>query len=272
MALAVRWNHIVSQPFDFQGARQWHSAAIARDYYVSASDAPRWKERVARAAVEEDPPIELPINEYAAAIAYRLYGGERLWIPRLLSSLYWIAGSLFLYLVAARFVPRWAALIAVAVNLFLPFAVVASTSFQPDPVMVMLLVAAILAIVRHHEQRTKQRFVAALAVSGAAVLVKPGVAAFFVLPLFVALAIVRDGGRGALTKASTYAFLALSSLPIAALYAYSVGTGEFLSRQAEQKINARLLGDSFYWRGWFDNPKLVLRPPFFTERLSLVVA
>ena len=96
--------------------------------------------------------------------------GERLWLPRLFSSLFWLAGALFLYLLATRFVPWWGAVFAALLYLFLPFPLVASTSFQPDPFMVMLLLAAALAIVRHDEQCTGRRFVAALVLTGAAVM------------------------------------------------------------------------------------------------------
>src|SRR5207253_1831671 len=136
---------------------------------------------------------ELPIFERAVAIAYRIAGGERLWIPRLLSSLFWITGGLFLYLLAARFARWWSALFVVGIYLFFPFPLIASTSFQPDPLMVMLFLAAALAIVRHHERPTRQRFTAAVLLAGAAVFEKPGIAAFFLLPLFAVLAITRSG-------------------------------------------------------------------------------
>jgi hypothetical protein len=48
--------------------------------------------------------------------------------------------------------------------------------------MVMLVLAALIAILRHHERPTRSRFVAAALLSAAAVFVKPGIATFFVLP------------------------------------------------------------------------------------------
>jgi hypothetical protein len=49
--------------------------------------------------------------------------------------------------------------------------------------------------------------------SATAVLVKPGIAVFFLLPLFAALEIVRSGLRAALRKPANYAFAALALMP-----------------------------------------------------------
>src|SRR5439155_9406308 len=54
-------------------------------------------------------------------------------------------------------------------------------------------------------------------------------------------------------------------------YLYSDATGQFLSGQSQEKLNPRLLVDSFYWRGWLDNLKVVLRPPFVGQRFSIIV-
>ena len=77
---------------------------LARGYYVlDFGGGPDWQKRVMRARLREAEPIELPILPYATAIIYRLVGGEHLWIPRLLSSLFWIVGALLLYLLTTRF-------------------------------------------------------------------------------------------------------------------------------------------------------------------------
>ncbi len=272
VALVVRWNHITALPFDFHAARQYHSAQLARSYYVLNFDSsPAWQKRVASTRLKEDPPLELPVFPFGTATAYQLSGGERLWIPRLFSSFSWITGAFLLYLLALRFAPRWGALFAVGLFLFFPFPLVASTSFQPDPLMVMLILAALLAIVRHHEHPTTQRFIGALVLSGAAVLVKPGIAAFFLFPVFAALAIVRVGIQRTLTSARFYALPALSFLPVAGLYLYSAITGQFVSGRISESVNPPLLLDSFFWSGWRDSIVAVLRPPFFGERSALMV-
>ena len=272
VALAARWNHVNASPFDVAEARQLQDATLARGYYVlHLSAAPDWQRRVMRARLREAQPIELPILPYAAAISFRLAGGEHLWIPRLLSSLFWILGALFLYLLARRFTHGWAALLGVAVYLFLPFPLVASTSFQPDPLMVMLIVASILATVRHHERPTRQRLGVALAVSAAGVFIKPGIPAFFTLPTFAALAIARSGTRRAFASPSFYLFPVLSLLPAVVLYVYGAIAGSFLQGKIQESVNPHLLLESIFWHGWLDMIRTVLRAPLLGDRSALLV-
>jgi hypothetical protein len=272
LAVLARWDHINASAFDFAEARQFHYETLARGYYVlDFGGGPAWQKQVMRARLREAAPIELPILPYATAIIYRLAGGEHLWIPRLMSSLFWIAGALVLYLLTRRFTRPWAALVAVAFYVFLPFAVVASTSFQPDPLMVMLILASILAIVRHHERSTRQRFFGALVASAAAVFIKPGIATFFIFPTFAALAVVRAGARRAFLRPSFYIFPALSFLPAAGLYLFSAISGQFVQGKIRGSVNPSLLFESIFWHGWLDMIRTVLRPPFFGEGFALLV-
>ena len=272
LAVAVRWSHVTALPYDFHAARQYHSAQLARSYYLlNWASAPEWEKDVARVRLEEDAPLELPVFQFVTAFSYELAGGEHLWIPRSLSTVFWLVGGLFLFLLVLRFAPVWAAVGAVLVYLFLPFPLVASTSFQPDPLMVMLTLATLLAVLRHHERPTTGRLAGATALAAATVLVKPGIAAFFLFPVFAALAVVRLGARGAVTSRSFYAFSVLGVLPAAGLYVYSTVTGEFVAGRISGSINPGLLLDGLFWRGWLDSISAVLRPPFFGERLALVV-
>jgi Dolichyl-phosphate-mannose-protein mannosyltransferase len=271
LAVAARWSHISAAPMDFASARQYHALTLARWYYIRDSNAPEWQKRVAEANFDQEPKLELPVMEYVAASAYRVVGGERIWIPRLLSSLFWVAGGVFVYFLARRFAHAWAAVLAVLVYLFFPFPLVASTSFQPDPLMIFLLVAALFAIVRHHEQPTRSRLLLAGGLAGAAIFVKPGIAAFFLLPVFVALVLTRQRWKAALQSADSYLFLSLAIFPTAAFYAYSFAAHRFLSQQPGVEINPHLLVKSFYWRGWLDMVEAVLRPPLLGDRAAIIV-
>jgi 4-amino-4-deoxy-L-arabinose transferase-like glycosyltransferase len=256
---------------DFASARQYHSLTLARWYYIRDSDAPEWQKRVAKVNFDQEPQLEFPLMEFVAATAYRVVGGERIWIPRLISSLFWVAGSVFVYLLARRFAHWWAAVLAVLVYLFFPFPLVASTSFQPDPLMILLLLAALFAVVRHHVQPTRRRLALAGALAGAAVFVKPGIAAFFVIPVFVALALTRLPARAVLRRRESYLFVVAALLPTAVFYAYSFAAHRFLSQQPGVEINPHVLVKSFYWRGWLDMIEMVLRPPFFGDRAAIIV-
>src|SRR5215210_2147145 len=79
--------------FDFSPVRQYHSALLARGFY----------EWLLTGSLETLPPdgiIEPPILELLASLAYAVTGGEHLWIPRLLSALFWLVGGVFVYLIA----------------------------------------------------------------------------------------------------------------------------------------------------------------------------
>jgi hypothetical protein len=272
LALAARWSHVTSAPLDFALARQYHSANIAREFYVRHyPSTPEWQRRIARANYEDEPSLELPMMEVVAATGYRIFGGEHLWIARLLSSLIWILGGVFLYRIARRLAPAWAAFLALGIYLFFPFPLLASTSFQPDPTMVALLLAATLAITRYSERPTRGTLGTASVVSAAAVFIKPGIAALFLLPLFAALVVAQIGIRRAFRSPQLYLFAFLTMLPTLMLYLYSTLAGRDLSAQPGVEVNPRLLIERFYWRDWLTQIETVLRPPLLAERASIGV-
>jgi hypothetical protein len=110
-ALAVRVDGLGDAPTDFVPERQYHSALLARGYYFDQLDsAPRWKRRLAELSSDQEELIEPLAMELTASLAYQVLGGERLWFPRLLSALFWVAGGVLLYLTALHFASRAGAL------------------------------------------------------------------------------------------------------------------------------------------------------------------
>jgi hypothetical protein len=85
--------------------------------------------------------IEPEIIEHIAVFFYRLTGKEQLWIPRLISALFWLVGGIFVYLLARDMFSVDGGILALAFYLFVPYGIFSSRSFQPDPLMVMLIVA-----------------------------------------------------------------------------------------------------------------------------------
>ncbi|MDH4176896.1 MAG: hypothetical protein OEV72_04895 [Thermoleophilia bacterium] len=84
----------LSQPSIEQ--RETQSALLARTW--SANDgagAPEWRSRVLRGVRETVKPIEPPLLDGLAALSFRLTGHEGLWVPRLLSALFWVTGASF---------------------------------------------------------------------------------------------------------------------------------------------------------------------------------
>jgi hypothetical protein len=141
IALAIRMYDITDLPLDFHPTRQLFSAAKARGmYYETLPDIPEWQREFAVQQWKTKVTIEPEIMERLAAFIYR-YTGEQLWIPRLVSSVVWLVGGIFIYLLARDLVSVDGAVLALAFYLFMPYGILASRSFQPDPLMVTLIVA-----------------------------------------------------------------------------------------------------------------------------------
>jgi hypothetical protein len=251
LAVAVRLPSITSPPLDFAPARQTYGALRARIIYLETQrDVEPWRREVLEDVRAQVPQIEPPVLEHLAAVGYGLLGSEQLWAPRLLSAGFWLAGAFFLFFLALRLSGAPGALVAVAVYLFLPFAILASRSFQPDPLMVGLTLAALLGVVRYFERPSRARLAVAIAVSASAILSKPPFAAFFLVGAFASLAIANRGLRRAITSRENLSFVALSLVPAALYYLYGVTGGGFLGGHVGGSIQPRLVTDPEFWRGW----------------------
>ena len=252
-ALGIRLYHIDEPPLGFHATRQYRSLIIARGYYfASSTSVPEWKRQVALYSQQKQGILEPPIMEVLVAIGYRLLGGEHFWLPRLLSSLFWLTGGVFLYLIGKRIADADAALFGVAFYLFLPFAVVASRSFQPDPLMVMLLLASVVAILWYDDAPSNARLMVAAIVSSLAFLAKPH-SVFAILGAFTAIAIYRQGIRRAIISQSLLMFLIIILLPTGMIYIYDVVTGRFFPHEARKTLLPQLWMSSFFWRSWVNN-------------------
>lgn len=268
MALAIRVDGIGQPPLDFAPTRQYHSALVARAMYLEdRKSVPQHDRDLAAAARDQQEQVEPPVMEWVAARVYAATDGERLWFPRLLSALFWVTSAVFLYRLALRVTSGTGALIALALFLFFPFGIFASRSFQPDPLMMMLLLAGMLAVARYHERPGQTRFAAATLVSAAAVLSKPGIALFFLAPLFASLAIERLGLHRALSSPQLYAFSALSAVPAFLYYLYGTQIEDFLRGQAGAKVLPQLLVDPAFWSGWL---KMAAQVMSFTGPVAVV--
>jgi Dolichyl-phosphate-mannose-protein mannosyltransferase len=252
-ALGIRLYRIGDPPFNFHETRQYRSLIIARAYYFDGAAAvPEWKKQVANASRQKQGILEPPILEFLVSLGYRALGGERLWFPQVLSILFWLIGGGFLYRIGERVAGPESALFGVAFYLFLPFAVVASRSFQPDPLMVMLALASVLAILRDHAAPSRSRLGVAAVSSALAFLVKPG-SVFIIVGAFVALAILRRGVRSAITGRATLVFVATTVLPTLVTYAFGVLSGRFLLGEATKTMLPQLWVSRFFWQSWLDN-------------------
>lgn len=248
-ALGVRAYGIGDPPLDFHPERQFRSAHIARAISYEASTAvPEWKRAVAEANLALEGMLEPPVIEHLAVLAYRVAGQESLWMPKLLSALFWVVGGVFLYRVATRVASPDAALISVSAYLFVPYSVVASTSFQPDPLMVMLLILSLDRMLRLFDTASWPNLLIAAAAATASILVKP-VALFFIAGGFLALGLFHLGFRGLLVGSKPLAFVLLGLVPGVGFYLARLTGGE-MHEQAGWSIIPALIVDPFYWAFW----------------------
>jgi len=219
-ALSIRLYSLHVPPFDFHPTRQYRSFLLAREFYEESLDKmPESVKQISRAA--KPFLLEPPIEDYVVSLLYRVYGGENMIIPRLMSILYWMIGGFLLYLLAKELVSSDGAIIALAIFLFLPYGVRASRSFQPDPLMIMMFIASVYAVFRYYTAPSGSRLAVACVLSGIAVLVKP-VCLFPIFGAFFAIRIpTRDITRIFLNK-DLYIFLAAIVTPALSYYGYTI--------------------------------------------------
>ena len=245
VALCLRLYRIGEPLFDFSPVRQYHSALLARGFY-------EWLLSGGLNILPPDGIIEPPILELVASLSYVITGGEHLWIPRVLSSVFWTVGGVLLYLIARKIVSPNAALFSVAFYLFDPAVVLPSRAFMPDPLMIMLLLASVFTVLRYHENPTTGRLLVAAVASSLALFVKPGICLFQIWGVFVALMVYREGLQKILRSAHLLLFTVLSILPTGLYYLCGTVVWGFLQGQVEGKVVPRYLLETYFWRGWLE--------------------
>ena len=139
IALTIRLYDLTDLPLDFHPTRQLLSAIKARGlYYETQPDGiPTWKLETAIRQAKLKADVEPVVFERLVAFTYR-FTGEQLWMARIYSSLFWLIGGIFLFMLVRDLVSFEGAIFSTAYYLFFPYSIIASRSFQPDALMVML--------------------------------------------------------------------------------------------------------------------------------------
>src|SRR5919199_504013 len=207
-AFCLRLYGLGQLPLGFNPPREYHGALLARGFY-------EWWLTGNLKTIPPDGIIEPPILEILTSVGYLIAGGEHLWIPQVFSALFWMVGGVFLYLIAKRIVSPNAAVFCLFFYLFVPYGVLASRAFMPDPLMIMLLMISVFTTLRYYEQPSRRRVLVAAVAASLAIFVKPGICLFQVFGVFVSLGVYRDGVRRSLTSAHFLVFTVLSILPTA---------------------------------------------------------
>jgi hypothetical protein len=183
---AVRMLNLYDPPLDFNPVRQLRSALIARAVYYDLNPKidPQTRHLADSMATLES--YEPPVIEEIVGLTYYITGGEQVWIGRIFSSLCWLIGGLALFAMARRYTSFWPGWLGLAFYLFLPFGVVASRAFQPDPWMVMWILLTTWVALRWSEKPTWKNGLLAAALAGITILIKV-TAGFFVAGVLVIL-------------------------------------------------------------------------------------
>lgn len=182
VGLSVRLVNLKNPPLDYHAWRQLRSATIARAMYYKM--AVNTDAEIRANAINLGSNLEIlepQIFERLVSFTYLVIGGEHLWIARLYAIIFWIVGGIAVFLFASELASPIAAQVSTAFYVLLPFGIIASRSFQPDPLMVMWLVWGAYSLYRWSVTHTWRWAISAGVFSGLAVLTK----VFAVFPLAV---------------------------------------------------------------------------------------
>lgn len=250
LGLAVRLYDLDDAPLDFHPTRQLHSALIARGmYYQTLDGVPDWQRDLAVTQWHAEGEIEPQLFERLVAWTYRLTGGVDLRIPRLYSILFWTLGGVALLWLAVAMAGRDGALVAVLFYMLWPYGAVASRSFQPDPLMVALILWSLWALLRWIRRPTWAWTVAAGLLAGLAIYVKL-VAVFFIAPAFALFLLFSQGLRATLRAPKTWVMALLAALPYAVYHINGVYIHNFLVGQFSLRFFPQYWIDPAWYIRW----------------------
>ncbi len=270
LALAIRLYDLTDLPLDFHPTRQLLSAIKARAlYYETQPDGiSTWQLETGINLAKLKAGVEPVVFERLVAFTYR-FTGERLWIARMYSSLFWLIGGAFLFRLARGLVSFEGALLSTAYYLFFPYAIFASRSFQPDPLMATLTISFWWTFARWIDLalNPSPRFVSAGAplnandngrqwmitllaglLGGFAIFIKFS-AAFFVIGAALGLALARFTLRELLKNVQVWAMAVIGVVPSLAYLYYGVSYGS-LGGQFEGRFFPALLISPMNYLQW----------------------
>ena len=247
-AAIVRFERIGEPPLGFHPTRQYRSALLARRFYLERDrSAPAWRRQLA--AHNADEIYEFPFLQYVAALGYEVVGREDLTVPRAISALAWLAAGVLVFMTARRLAGDDGALASAAFFLLVPFGVDASRAFQPDGLMVALLVCTYLALLAYGERGGGWRLAGVVISGGLATLLKP-MAIFQIVAGFLAVWYFRRRRNKDASVLHLTAFVVGVFAIGGSFYAYQWLTASTLASVWAQVFLPHLLFTFAFWKGW----------------------
>jgi Dolichyl-phosphate-mannose-protein mannosyltransferase len=202
--------------------------------------------------------VEPVVFERLVAFTYR-FTGEQLWIARIYSSLFWLIGGVFLFMLAREFVSFEGACVATTYYLIFPYSIIGSRSFQPDPLMVMLTLAFWWMFARWCNLTANSsafrggglwiNAILAGLLGGIAIFIKFS-AAFFVIGGALGLALSRFTLRDLLRNVEVWIITVLGALPAAMYVVYGIFIRGDLASQFRGRFVPALLLSPYNYLQW----------------------
>jgi hypothetical protein len=249
----LRFSDLSAPLLDFHPTRQLFSAIKARGlYYETLPDAPAWQRDLAIRQYTGEATIEPPILDHLAAALYTRFG-EQTAIPRAISGIFWLLGALFLFLLSKNItLSPAAALFSLAFFLFLPYTVPASRAFQPDPLMVLLILVCWWAMERSaHPDFTSWGWAIIAGISGGLAIFVKFPAVFFIAGGALGAILAHSNLKQALKAPKTWIIAVLCILPPAAYLYYGLYMGGFLGQQFGSRFYPELWTSPYFYLRWF---------------------
>jgi 4-amino-4-deoxy-L-arabinose transferase-like glycosyltransferase len=230
IGFSIRLYDLQDPPLDFHLTRQLRSALIARAVYyrLNPKISPQLEQQATSLADLEI--YEPPLFENIVGATYALIGSEQVWIARIYLAIFWAIGGLALWGILKRFTSRIGVLISLCFYFFLPFSIIASRSFQPDPWMVMWMLVCTYTLVVWSERQT-WKWALAAGITGMFALFVKVVAACFIAPMAIFMVLAALGWKKWWRSGQVWVMAGVMVLP-SAVYYFLFNTqrsGDFMS-------------------------------------------
>jgi 4-amino-4-deoxy-L-arabinose transferase-like glycosyltransferase len=256
--LGIRFLNLTNPPLDYHTWRQLRSATIARAqfYELEPDIAPTVRDEAVRLGSTFNK-LEPQVLESLVSRTYLILGREDLAIARVYSIFFWMIAAVAIYRLGLRMIGIEGAWVASAFFLFHPYAITASRTFMPDPLMVSLISLTLLALYRLAESPSWKKAILTGILMGAAIYVKV-FAVFLLAAAFFFLVWKGWNHKSPLKDVRLWGVLGLAILIPSTYYILETGSiaGSYLQSWVIPFNNLRL-DPGFYIR-WLTKLNLVV--------------
>jgi len=264
VGLLIRFYDLKDAPLDFHPTRQLYSAIKARGmFYETETNIVEWKKELAVKLWKSQGIIEPPIMEWLSATSYKIFGQEILWIPRILSIMFWTIGGIFLVKLVQSLADKNAAIFALLFYMVTPYTAIASRAFQPDPLMVMFLIISLWRMVCWIEKDSIKNAVLGGIFAGIAILIK-SVVIFPIAFGFIGIVFSeKKNFKSIIRSRSIWIMGILSILPYLSYMVYCLLISGELQSQFNLRFFPQLWIDPVFWLRWIEMIDKVVVLEFF---------